>query len=571
MNLQILAQVALLHVSSKSFMDNRAESGYIIMRHAGLGENGNRNAVSPLFTRLPESVPAQGGPGRAWSGIMKLREQPFRVILLVAALLILFLSLHRFYVVATKHLNTRYDLGIESINLATIRSLRQGKAIYADSFFRKPPFIITIYNPLFHYITAIMPQSKTNEFYTGRFISLVSTVLSLILLFLPGYSRGFPKIRVVSIFAVSWVLLHPIFLESAVYMHPDMLALSLSALAVVTLETPRTNRRVVIAALLAFLGFAAKQSFVCATTACFLFLLFQDRRKAFLFALTSIVSYSSFFIFMHRYWGEGHFFCTIASVLAHPSYLNLTLMRILELLRQPMFVFLLLIVAFSFAYAYRKEKSALFHSPYFIYLEVAAIVPLIGLGKIGGETSYYLEFILASSLWIVFFARKFYSNFSPAFPALFLLCLVAATALELSVTKRSAYLLTEDPHNSYYKYHMPERVHAELMELTPPDERFLVINCHVMLPFLKETYLNDPYNYFMMWFYGLLDPAPMIEAMDKKFFSVILFAYPNNPCEIPGMYTIPHSHGTNRILGAIQKNYRLAKTGVFLYYVPNNS
>jgi hypothetical protein len=502
---------------------------------------------------------------------MNMRAQPGRVILLAAALLISFISLHRFYVVATEHLSTPYDLGIESINLATIRSLQQGKAIYADSYFRELPFIITIYNPLHHYITAILPQSGTNDFFTGRLISLIATVLSLLLLFLPGYSRELPKLREVSVFAVSWVLLHPIFLEAAVYMHPDMLALSLSALAVVTLETPRTNRRVVLAALFAFLGFAAKQNYVSATAACFLFLLFQDRRKAFLFALASTVFFSSFFIFVHRQLGEGHIFSTIGSVLAHPTYLNLILRRILEILRQPMFVFILVGVGFSIVYAYRKDKSALFQSPYAIYLELAAFVPLIGLGKIGGETSYYLEFILASSLWIVFFVRKFHSTFPRAFFAAFLLCLVAATALELTVTKRSAYLLTEDPINSYYKYHVPKRVQAELMELAPPNNRFLVINGHIMLPFLKEMYLNDPYNYFMMWNHGIVDPAPMIKAIERKFFSVILYVFPDNPCEVPGMHPIPSGRGTDRVVKSIRENYRLGKTGAFLYYVPKES
>jgi len=86
---------------------------------------------------------------------------------------------------------------------------------------------------------------------------------------------------------VCLILLLPIYLECAVYMHPDMLAVFFSALAVVTLEKPNGNTRVVLAALFAFLGFAAKQNFVAAMAACFLYLLFADRRRAALFALAT--------------------------------------------------------------------------------------------------------------------------------------------------------------------------------------------------------------------------------------------------------------------------------------------
>jgi hypothetical protein len=506
----------------------------------------------------------------AGSGSMEVRGRAAKIILLTASLVILFFSFYRFGVVITKHLGTKYDLATESISLATIRSLQQGKAIYADHFFRDLPFIITIYNPLYLYITSLMPQSEDNPFLTGRVVSLMATLLALILLFLPGYSWKWPKVWIVSFMAISWVLLHPIFLQSAVYMHPDMLAMSLSALAVVSIESPRSRLRVVIAALLAFLGFAAKQNYLSATICCFLFLFFRDRRRAALFALASAIFFSSFFIFVPHHWGGGYFFSTIISVLAHPTYLNLTMRRILALLRQPMFDFLVVTVATSVVYVLRKQKSALLDSPYFLYLEVAGIVPLIGLGKAGADIHYYIEFIVASSLWIVFFIRRFYSGLSPRYLHFFLLSFLVAAALEFSVTKRSAYLLTEDPHNDYHKYHISETVHSDLMELRPPNENFLVLNTHVMLPFLKHTYLNDPYNYFMMWNYGILDPQPMIAAVDKKFFSVILYALPKNPCEIPGMHPIPSGPGTDRILRSIRENYRLGKIGAFAYYVPKN-
>jgi len=82
-----------------------------------------------------------------------------------------------------------------------------------------------------------------------------------------------------------------------------------------------------------------------------------------------------------------------------------------------------------------------------------------------------------------------------------------------------------------------------------------------MLPFFRETYFNDPYNYFLMWNSGILDPKPMVQAVEKQVFSIILFAYNDNPYRIPGMYPIVSGPGTARVLKALLENYRLSKVG----------
>ena len=498
---------------------------------------------------------------------MEIRRHIGNIILFIAVAAVVLLSFHRFHSVLVNHLSTHYDLGIESHNLATIRSLQQGKPIYARDFFDSVPFIITIYNPLYFFLTATMPQSEANSFMTGRLVSLVAAVLTLTLFFLPGRFYGNSKVQVFSLLMVSLILLLPVFLECAVYMHPDMLAIFFSGLAVVTIEKPNNNLRIVLAALFAFLGFAAKQNFVAAMASCFLYLLFSNRRKAALFALATSFFLCSFFGLVQHVWGEGYWFSVFFSVLRHPSHLSLTIERVLELLRQPMFSLLVILVTATVIHCLvSKRKTALIDSPYFLYVELAGVLPLIGLGKIGGEANYYLEFAVASSLWIVFFLRRYRDDLVRKYVSFFMAAVVLAAGLEVTLTKPSSYLLTEEANNLYYSYHVPEKVKAEIMELAPKDNKFLVLNSHVMLPFLTETYLNDPYNYFLMWNSGILDPKPMVQVIEKKVFSVILFAYENNPYKIPGMYPILSGPGTERILKAVLENYQLSKVGAFLYF-----
>lgn len=492
-----------------------------------------------------------------------------KTFIALAVVLISFFSFQRFYKVAANHLDTPYDLEIESHNLATIESIQDKKPIYDRSFYGDLPFIITIYNPLYHYLTAKLPQNKANPFFTGRLVSLISTILILLLLFLPGHAKKAPKIFLAPLLAMSWVLLLPVFLKSVVYLHPDMLALFFSGLTIVSIENASSRVSVIFAALFGLLAFATKQNFLCATVGSFLFLVFKKPRTAVLFAVTSAILYGAFFAVVQRFLGEGYWFSTFFSVLEHPSFLHLTMRRIGYLLQQPMFDLLILLSGTTVMYTARKERDVLNDSPYVIYLVVTAVVPLFGLGKIGGEVSYYLEFILASSLWLVFFIRRFNSQFSGKYIITFFILFILVFGLEFTFTKPAKYLLTAHPNNKYFKHDVPKMFNLEVEELQPPNDNFLVLNTHVMYPFLRKKYFNDPYNYFLMWNFGVLDLGPMIKAIENQYFSVIIFASRHNPYEIPSMYPIPSGPGKTYIEQAIQKNYSLQKVGMFSYFTPH--
>jgi len=476
--------------------------------------------------------------------------------------------LQRFVVVASDHITTKYDLKIESHNLATTRLIENGIRIYDRSVFEDLPFIITIYNPLYFLVVSALPQHTSNPFFTGRLVSLVSTSILLGLLFLPGRGRNSMRFWIPPVFAVLWLLSIPIFVESAVYFHPDMLALVFSASAVVSIHKSIDYHNVLWSSVFAVLAFATKQNFICGFGASFLFLLFADKRKLLFFSAVSAILLGTFFLITSQTMGNEYWFSTIGSVLRHPSFLSLTAQRLYELFQSPMCVLLVISLVFSVFYLKHELRGVLLENPYLLYCEFAALAPLVGLGKIGGEANYFLEFMLASLMWLVFFTRRFLSEFSALRRSVFVVAFLSAFLIDLMVTEPFRYLLLKHPNNQYFQSNFADKLNAEMRSLNPRDNNFLVLNSHVLSPFLSNPHFNDPYNYWLMWNYGIMNPEPMIHAIERKYFSLIIYISAQNPCHIPSMDPVPITPQSAAVLQAVQNNYVPVKGGVVFYFLP---
>src|SRR5438045_4790197 len=98
------------------------------------------------------------------------------------AAVIVVVALARFARASIYGLATPVDVEYDTPNLFTIRAIQAGRNVYAPEFFLAPPFGLTIYTPLYHYIVSVLPQF-TNPFLSGRFVSLVFMVASGLLLF----------------------------------------------------------------------------------------------------------------------------------------------------------------------------------------------------------------------------------------------------------------------------------------------------------------------------------------------------------------------------------------------------
>ena len=260
----------------------------------------------------------------------------FGVALFVAAT-----ALWRLQTVVRWQLTFPFDLVFESPNLSTITALRHGANIYSASVFDAPPFVFTLYTPLYHLVCAALPASGTNPFLTGRIVALVFMAAAILCaLWVTKPRHGTWMILAVSLF----LLLHPVS-SNFVFLKNDGAALFFSVLAILTIsKTPRTHPRLAAAALFCLLAIASKQVFLAATATCFVHLLREQRRDAlrfggyyFLFAVIAAAA-------AQMLWGNGFWWCAFHAPKI-PFNSNQFLGQWRLMLSQP--VFLLLLIAWA--------------------------------------------------------------------------------------------------------------------------------------------------------------------------------------------------------------------------------
>jgi hypothetical protein len=126
-----------------------------------------------------------------------------------------------------------------------------------------------------------------------------------------------------------------------------------------------------------------------------------------------------------------------------------------------------------------------------------------------------------------------------------------------------------DKETTRYRQEAYELAAKEIEELRVDKGKILTLNTYVLLYTVQpQAYLNDPYNYWLMWSAGVLDINPLLHAIEKRQFSAILLVSRKNPYSIPAMTFFPASPSTNRLFKTLDKFYILKKKGVFLYFLP---
>jgi hypothetical protein len=83
------------------------------------------------------------------------------------------------------------------------------------------------------------------------------------------------------------------------------------------------------------------------------------------------------------------------------------------------------------------------------------------------------------------------------------------------------------------------------------------------------AYVNDPFNYWLLWNSSSLDISALARAIETKYFSVIMQFNPENPIGVitPLHYSSPDSP-VSIVFRMLKKHYVLKKKGVFLYFTP---
>jgi hypothetical protein len=91
------------------------------------------------------------------------------IVLASSAIALAFLV--RLSTVTARQLWFPYDLVFESPNPTSIELVRAGENPYDPAIYAAPPFLLTMYTPLYHYLVAAHPE---NPFLTGRWVACIS-------------------------------------------------------------------------------------------------------------------------------------------------------------------------------------------------------------------------------------------------------------------------------------------------------------------------------------------------------------------------------------------------------------
>jgi hypothetical protein len=217
----------------------------------------------------------------------------------------------------------------------------------------------------------------------------------------------------------------------------------------------------------------------------------------------------------------------------------------------------------------KKKFQAIKNSPYIYYLFASFLILTATLGKIGSSSVYFLEFIVACLLWIVFFTKSFPLNFSSSLKRMSpLVVLYVIVLFELTHAERLSYSFT-DQGITAYREAVYKLAREEIDELQPAHNRFLTLNSQIALYSLQSNvYLNDPFNYWLMWDNGILDIDPLLRAINERFFSIILSVDFENPYHVSSLHFNPSSSAFKRMVDVLKENYVLTRKGVFLYFIP---
>jgi hypothetical protein len=500
------------------------------------------------------------------------------VILAVVGTALTLGSLARVAVVARDQLPAPFDLsGYETPNLATILLITEGKNIYSPGVFETGDFVLTMYTPAFHYMMAALPASAANPFLTGRIVAMTFMVLVASLIFLPGRPERpwlLPVLALGCFFSI-----RPIVANMSHLRH-DSMALFLSASSVVLVAGAHCGRgRVAMAAGCGCLAFCTKQTYLTGSVGAFLFLAANDRGKALVFAATSTALLALGALFAQVFWGPGFWFSVFVAP-QNPMRLEHFVAIWFSMLRQPTFFFLLITTFFvTLRSLWRERWPALFGSPYPPYLAVTTLVLLATVGKRGSAANYFFELVLACLLWLTYALRDVtWGRLAAAGPSSVLALFCLCEAAELGLAKRDGYAFTTRAMALAAADRLAS-VRREIGTLGPADARVLNLAKAFRLPVdssahrVKDsTYsyischsmsVNDPLLYDILWDTGVLPRDRLREPIEAHEFDVILLP------------TILDDDGRVRlekggVLEAVQRCYRLARTGTFRYFVPDH-
>lgn len=440
------------------------------------------------------------------------------VRLMVAGLSLTVVS--RLFGVAWNQLGFPFDLGFEAPNLSTIQLFKERINPYSEGTYAGFPFALTMYTPLYHLLVASLPASGGNPFFVGRLVALISMIAASGALFaVPNLRRRW----VLPLLGVAVFYCFPAVISNSAYIKNDMLALCLSAWAVVAVSRTGASRYAhLVAALLAILAIAAKQSYGAAFLACGSYLLLQHRSKAIGFGLVWFCSLLMLCAIAQIVWGDGFWFSTIIAP-ANPMDWGQTQRLVTSFLLRPVFgVLMMITLAFTVAGFRGKETTHPATSPFFLYAIFSGLLLLLTVGKVGASTNYFFEFILAQAMWLVDAKRGGIDDWLKrplSFTALAILSVCIVINLAVTNPMEISFLRVSKEFRAKGVLQWQETLRREGIH----EPIVLNLGGQAFTYDMQDrAVLNDKILYQVLWNSGVLENTPMLKAIREHAFDVVV-------------------------------------------------
>ena len=484
----------------------------------------------------------------------------YKWVMLIAALMLIAVAI-RLTIVSRDHLAARFDLAFESPNLSTIKALDSGRNIYDPAIYEKPPFILTLYTPAYHYLVSWLPKHPENPFFTGRVVSLFFMVAAALCLFLPKRALEhvfFSALAFSTFFVIREIVSH------TAYLRNDSMGLFFSAASIVVAERSKSRPWcIAVTAVATWIAFTAKQSYLAAALACFFYYTANTRRAGFQFALFSAAAIGAFGLLVVFLWGEGFWFSIFVAP-RNPFMWQYFSDNITRMLQQPLFGCIFILSLTTSVLALRNKKADILkESPYFLYYLFSWVVLFATVGKEGANVNYFFEPILASLLWLVHFSGPSWPIRRFSVVSSSVVAIAIFVVLELAVIKRDAYSFSSSKRNQQMR-HQLDMFKKDIKALFPEKPKVLNMAwAGLSFEIQDDPHMNDLFLYSILWNTQVLDIKPLLQQVVEQEYDIIIL---RKDQYLKKDFITPYDY----LIGTTLSAYKLAKNKGYYFLVPKS-
>jgi hypothetical protein len=266
----------------------------------------------------------------------------------------------------------------------------RGEALYQP--LERPPYSVAAYTPVYYALAAALRAVAGPGFAKGRVLSLLSALVAAALIWRLTARRA--RSRWAGVFAAALFLTlgFPGRVPWFALYKADMLGVTLALGSIATLSGGRTTRRLVAAGTLAALAILTKQTFIAAGLAGTLWLAFEDRKRASVFAGTWIAIILAAAAVLEM---------TTRSFFANALFANAVPFRWDALLPNLAMLAQFQIVPLALAGLYVLDQSRAGRRPsrdLMVLYWVAGFLSVFGLARPGSNFNYWIELAASTSI-----------------------------------------------------------------------------------------------------------------------------------------------------------------------------